>query len=268
MILSKFLKQITGQGFGPPEPVGVGSERVGFSRPSANDHPVPAPIDQVAAQFKVTGNEEVGNIFSQRPRTQRTPPKGSMTVSKTKDTTPQIKEKIYRTPSKESMTESKIKDTIPQIKEKNSACCSDLKLENKTFLDRVNRIEFEFNRQKIEILKLRVENEELRKEQSSLSQKYMTETIPVANTERLKTSDEESYYTDPSEFESECTTRPIKRKANFSPVDITKQQTQISYSSVSDPIEVIGNKKKRLKTIKSPLIPIGRETQKKKKKIK
>lgn len=249
-------KQITGQGFGSPEPVGVGSERVGSSRPPSSDHSVPATIDQVEAQSKVTGIEERKTLFSQHPRIQRTPPKKIIAVSKTKDTTPQIKEKTNRTTPKESMTESKIKDTIPQTKEKNPACCSDLKLENKKLLDRVNRIELEFNKQKIEIQKLRVENEELRKEQSSFSQKYMTETIPVVNTEDVITSDDELYYTDSSEFESKSPTGQIKRKANFSPEDLTKQQTRISSS------EVIGNKEKRQKTLNSPLIPIGREKQK------
>lgn len=48
----------TGQGSGSPVPVGVGSERVGSSRPLASDHSVPVVMNQATAQTTATGTEE------------------------------------------------------------------------------------------------------------------------------------------------------------------------------------------------------------------
>lgn len=82
--------RLTGQGIGPPEPVGSGSERAGSARPSSSDCYASLAGDQAGMLDKATGRKEIGalnwlealtggekeeEVFRRRSSLPRTPPK-------------------------------------------------------------------------------------------------------------------------------------------------------------------------------------------------
>lgn len=91
---------ITGQGLGTPEPVGVGSERAGSRRPSASDCSE-LTVDHQAVKFRLATGEV--NPFQRRDTICRSPPRPrSASISSSKETEINQKLQILRAePSKQ-----------------------------------------------------------------------------------------------------------------------------------------------------------------------